>query len=449
MKLLATPPPIREYCGHTMGGAEKDERGAGTWAWLAPMYFVEGMPNVLATSVSVVFFKSMGLSNAASAALASSLALPWIAKPLWAPLIDSFSTRRKWALGSLLALTVSFFALAASPFAGAWASAAVACLWAAGFASATYDAASDGFYMLALSDRGQAFFVGIRNTFYRVAMVFAQGGVVWAAGRAGAAFGSPGAGWGAAFGICAALCAASFAVLFFALPRPPGDVPRRTAGASSLARGFIRIFSEFFSRRGIFAILAYILLYRFAEGQLAKVVQIFLIDSRADGGLGLSLEEAGYVYACSPVALLAGGVLGGVYISRRGLEGSLMPMACAMNLPNVIYVILAWIQPQSASAAALGVFCEQFGYGFGFAGYMMFLIHSSRGEYRTSFYAICTGLMALGLNVPGFFSGLAQSAVGYFGFFVWVLLSTAVSFAVTLGAVRVVASDARGGGFAA
>lgn len=417
-------------------------KGKSPWLWLAGLYFMEGLPNVIVSVAAVVFYSDMGLSDAAVAALTSMLYLPWVIKPFWSPMVDSVSTKRKWILSGLVAFAGAFFLIAISPLCGAWVAISIAGFWLLGFASATFDIASDGFYMIALSRQSQAFFVGIRNSFYRIAMVFGQGGLIWLVGAltARAGFGQNAA-WSAAFFACALLSILGLLSLRMSLPKPAGDEARSVKSAAALYAEFKACFVGFFARSGIFAILAYVLFYRFAEAQLSKIVPIFLKAPREAGGLGFSLETFGMFQSLSVVALFTGGILGGIYISKRGLKGTFLTMALFMNVPNLIYVLLALFQPQSSLLVALGLCLEQFGYGFGFAGYMMYLIRVSDGEHKTAFYAICTGLMALGLVLPGAISGLISERVGYLNFFIWVLVSTLLSFAVTIIARRTLKRD--------
>lgn len=291
--------------------------------------------------------------------------------------------------------------------------------------------------MLALDDKSQSFFVGIRNAFYRIAVLFGQGAMLVIAGYFGKFFDSPSGGWAVAFLTCAAVCSIAATYFSKALPRPQTDAPRADSSAGEIVRNMRSAFAEFFSKRHILSILAFVLFYRFAEAQLLKIVQPFLYHGADAGGLGLSLETIGIIYGtAAPVALLGGGIIGGIFISKTGLKRAMLPMALAMNLPNVIYVYMAIVLPQSHIEIASLICVEQFGYGFGFAGYMVYLMWASAGGNRTSTYAIFTSFMALGIMFPGFFSGAVQEFLGYAGFFEWVLFCTLVSFFVTYLAYR-------------
>jgi PAT family beta-lactamase induction signal transducer AmpG len=194
---------------------------------------------------------------------------------------------------------------------------------------------------------------------------------------------------------------------------------------------FLRAFLLFLKKDNIWVILAFLLLYRFAEAQLVKLVQPFLLDPRANGGLGLTTGDVGIVYGTiGIIALTVGGLTGGYVISRQGLRWWLWPMVIIMHLPDLAFVYLSQVQPENIFLISSAVAFEQFGYGFGFTAYMMFMIFISQGQYKTAHYAICTGFMALGMMIPGMFSGALQELIGYKGFFLWVILSTIPGFAV-------------------
>lgn len=415
------------------------ENRAKAWSWLPCLYFLEGLPNAVVMTVSVLFYTSLGMGATAAAALTSALYLPWAAKPFWSPIVDAVSTKRRWILTCLLAFALAFSALAFSPLAENWVLLSIAGFWFLGFSSATFDIAADGFYMIALSQSNQAFFVGIRNSFYRLSMIFGGGGLLCVAGFAGGKLGSEKWGWTAAFFVCAALSLTGFFFFSKFLPNP-----ERLAGVrkSVSIKEFFECFKKFFDRRGIVLMMCYILFYRFAESQICKIMPIFLKSEISEGGLGLSLETIGVIQgANAPIALLCGGILGGFLISRFGLERCILPMAFAMNLPNLLYLFLALYLPQNLFLIGGCVFAEQFGYGLGFSSYMMYLIFASKGEFKTAFYAICTGFMALGLQLPGAISGYLKDCFGFAGFFGIAMLATLVSFAATFCALKTLKDD--------
>ena len=410
-----------------------------TLSWLSSLYFIEGLPNAIVGTLSVGYYKSMGMENSAIAMLTSALYLPWVLKGFWGPLVDSFSRKRSWIFFCVAVFFACFLGLALAQFAESWVMISASIFWLLGFASATYDISADGFYMLALDEKQQSFFVGIRNAFYRVAVLFGQGVMMIIASFGEDFFGSINAGWAVSFGVCAFVVGIALPFMKAVLPSPVSDTVRKCESGFDIFRNIVNAFKEFFQKKHIVVILAFVLLYRFAEAQLLRIVQPFLLDDLSVGGLAMSKAQMGFIYGTiAPIVLLAGGVLGGIFISKRGLAKSLLIMALAINLPNLIYVYMAMFQPQNMFLNAMLISIEQFGYGFGFAGYMVFLMWASAGENKTSSYAICTSLMALGIIFPGFFSGEVQQSLGYLNFFWWIMFSTLVSFVVSIMAVNVV-----------
>jgi PAT family beta-lactamase induction signal transducer AmpG len=403
------------------------------WFWIPTLYLAEGLPNVLVASVAVVLYKNLGVSNTAIAFYTGWLYLPWVVKPLWSPLVDILKTRRQWIwamqffLGALLAgvaLTIPaphFFQLTLAFF------------WLLAFSSATHDIAADGFYMLATTEREQSFFVGIRNTAYRVATILAQGELVGLVGKMHERTGSFISAWSTAFAVMAGIFLCLGLFHFLILPKPETDRPNEAASPEIFFAEFFRTFGTFFQKPQIMVLLLFLLLYRLGEAQLVKMVQPFLLDPRAQGGLGLSDEQLGLIYGKFGIAaLMLGGILGGFLVARHGLKFWLWPMLLAIHLPDAVFIWLAYAQPQNLFAIGAGVAAEQFGYGFGFAAFMLYMIYIARGEHRTAHYAICTGFMALGLMVPQLWSGWLQERLGYPHFFVWVILATIPSFLVAL-----------------
>jgi PAT family beta-lactamase induction signal transducer AmpG len=310
--------------------------------------------------------------------------------------------------------------------------ASLAFFWLMAFSSATHDIAADGFYMLGLSTAGQAFFIGIRNTFYRIAMVTGQGLLVMLAGLLESRTGGIPRAWSTVFLVLAGLFVAAAAWHRFILPRPKEDVLRSGMTPGRILQEFILTFADFFRRKGIVPALLFMLTYRLGESQLVKLASPFLLDGKEKGGLALSTAELGVAYGTVGVlSLMLGGILGGIVISRLGgLRRWLWPMALSLCLPNLVYVYMAFAQPGSLLVVSICTGFEQFGYGFGFTAYTMYLMLFSAGRYQTSHYAICTGFMALGMMIPGMFSGWIQEMTGYPPFFLWVLLCSLPVFAV-------------------
>jgi PAT family beta-lactamase induction signal transducer AmpG len=405
---------------------------ARPWRWVPSLYFCQGLPYVAVMTLSVVMYKRLGVSNDDIAFYTSWLYLPWVIKPLWSPLVDLFGTKRGWVLTLQFVLGAAFALVALTVPGPAFLRWTLAVFWLLAFSSATHDIAADGFYLLALPVHRQAAFIGVRSTCYRVAMIAGQGGLVWIAGWLEHATGDTGRAWALVFALLAAVFVLAAGWHLFVLPRPADDHAARSAAATGRLGEFFSVFGAFFRKPGILATLAFLLFYRFAEAQALKLVTPFLLDARAKGGLGLDTQAVGLVYGTVGVAaLLLGGLLGGWALSRAGLRRMLWPMICAMNLPNLVFVYLAFAQPESLWLIGAGLALEQFGYGFGFAAYLLYMMLVAEGEHKTAHYAICTGFMALGMMLPGLKAGWIQELLGYGKFFVWVMLCTLPSFAVT------------------
>ncbi|HEX5398913.1 MAG TPA: MFS transporter [Verrucomicrobiae bacterium] len=409
--------------------ADQQNSSRSPWLWIPTLYMAEGLPNVLVASVSVVLYKDLNVSNAAIAFYTSWLYLPWVIKPLWSPVVDLLKTRRQWIWVMQLLLGAGLAGVALTIPAPHFFQLTLAFFWLLAFSSATHDIAADGFYMLATSEREQSFFVGIRSMFYRVATIAAQGGLVILVGTIHARTNNYSSAWSVAFALVAGIYVCFCAYHWFVLPRPVADRPQSAASSQHFLAGFFKTFGTFFRKPKIMMLLFFLLLYRLGEAQLLKMAQPFLLDPRTAGGLGLTNEQLGLIYGTvGVVVFILGAVLGGFVVARNGLKFWLWPMLLAIHLPDAVFIWLAYAQPGSLWAIGTGVAIEQFGYGFGFTAFMLYMIHIARGEHRTAHYAICTGFMALGIMVPGMWSGWLQEHLGYPHFFVWVILATIPSF---------------------
>jgi PAT family beta-lactamase induction signal transducer AmpG len=399
------------------------------WAWVPTLYVAEGLPYVLVMTVSTVMYKVLGVSNADIALYTSWLYLPWVIKPLWSPIVDVLWTRRWWIWGMELLVGAGLAMVAFAIPTSAFFAATLAIFFLLALSSATHDIAADGFYMLALPDSQQALFVGIRSTFYRVSTIVGQGLLVILAGTVERSTGSSIVAWSSAFAAIALVMIALALYHRLVLPWPAADFSHSVESIRRLFGELRRTLTSFLRKDGIVALIGFLLLYRFAEAQLGRIAPLFLLDSRENGGLGLATDVVGFAYGTvGVVALLLGGVLGGWALSRHGLRFWLWPMALAINLPDIVYVYLAYALPDSALIVGVSVAIEQVGYGFGFAAYMLYMIHAARGPHSTAHFALCTGFMALGMMLPGMWSGALQEAIGYQRFFVWVMIATIPSF---------------------
>lgn len=405
------------------------------WAWIPTLYFAEGIPYFIVNVISVTMFKRLGMPNGELSLLTSLLYLPWVIKPLWSPFVDIIRTKRWWVLAMQLVMTAGFAALAlsVSPDVFGW---TLVIFYIVAFASATHDIAADGFYMLALDQRQQSMFVGIRSTFYRIASVFGQGIIVVVAGLLETRLGNIPRAWSLTLGASALLfgCITLWHMRFI----PKVEAGSQAAhGAGEILRDFGRSWVTFFKKPGIWLAMAFMLLYRLPEALSVKLLTPFLLDPVEAGGLGLSTAQSGLVYGTvGVIALTVGGILGGLYAAKAGLRKSMWPMSLSLALPCSVYLFMAAVQPSAMWCIYLCVALDQFGYGFGFTAYMLYMMQFSEGEFKTSHYAICTAFMALSMMIPGLFAGWMQEALGYVGFFIVVMICCLATIFVTFFARR-------------
>ncbi len=418
------------------------KQNTNVWTWIPSLYFAEGLPYVIVMTVAVIMFKRMEMSNTDIAFYTSGLYLPWVIKPLWSPFIDLLKTKRWWIVSMQILIGAGLGGVALTLNGPDPIRYCLAFLWILAFSSATHDIAADGFYMLALNDKDQAYFVGIRNTFYRLAVIAGQGGIVMLAGLLEKYYSTsrplqeaiPQA-WSVAFYITTALFILLFIYHHFLLPHPKRDTTSESShpkNVNQIFQEFFQTFISFFQKKGIVPALFFILFYRFAESQLVKITSPFLLDPAEQGGLELSTSTVGFIYgSVGVVALTIGGIIGGIHIARKGFFRSLWFMTCAMNLPNLVYLYLALSRPENLYLISTCVTIEQLGYGFGFTSLTYFMMLFSSGKQQTAHYAICTGFMALGMMLPGMISGWIQEMTSYQTFFIWIMIATIPSFVAT------------------
>lgn len=419
-------------------------KSSNPWWWIPTLYFAEGIPYFLVNNISVTMFNRMGVPNGEMALFTGLLYLPWTIKPLWSPFVDILRTRRWWIVAMQVLMAAAFVLLAltiphpeaemisegATPMSLFTLTLILFVITA--FASATHDIAADGFYMLALDKDKQSFFVGIRSTFYRLSSVFGQGVLVMIAGLLEQRTGNIPAAWRTTIGLTALIFAAVSIYHIFALPRPAEDINRSGSGAREILTGFGRAFGTFFRKKEVWLAMAFMLLYRLPEAFLLKMVNPFLLDPLERGGLALQTSTVGLLYGTiGVIALTVGGILGGIAASRWGLRKCLIPMALCLELPCAVYIYMSMAGPGIVPIGICAAI-EQFGYGFGFTAYMLYMMYFSEGEFKTSHYAICTAFMALSMMIPGMFAGYIQEAMGYTGFFVFVMICCVPAILVTL-----------------
>lgn len=387
------------------------------------LYFAEALPYVTVMSISTVMYERLGLSNAEIAFYTSLLYLPWVIKPLWSPFIDLAKSKRWWILAMEFMIAIAIIGVAFTIPSAHFLFFTLMFFWLMALSSATHDIAADGFYMLALHPHEQALYVGIRSTFYRIATIAGSGLLIMLAGTLETFTRRIAYSWTITFYVLAFFFFAVTVYHLFHLPRPACDETRQTGSAGKLLEDFLLTIVSFFRKPQAFTAVLFMLFYRLPEALLIKISNLFMIKPVSEGGLGLSTQEIGFVQGTVGVlGLTLGGIIGGIVASRDGLKRWLWPMVWSITLPDLVYVYMSYFQPDSFLLINILVFIEQFGYGFGFTAYMLFLLYYSQGEQQTSHYALCTAFMALSMMLPGAIAGELQEAVGYFHFFLIVMV---------------------------
>ena len=412
------------------------------WFWVPTLYFAQGIPYFIVNNISVMMFTKMGVPNGEMALFTSLLYLPWSFKPFWSPFVDIIKTKRWWTITMQILMSIAFILLTMTiptPSEEMMASQStpismftvtLLLFTITAFASATHDIAADGFYMLALPQNKQAEFVGIRSTFYRLASIFGQGVLVAIAGAIELSSQNIPLSWRITMLVTAVIFSAATLYHTFFVPRPDSDrsvLGAEKASTKAIFREFGRTFVTYFKKPGVILAICFMLLYRLPEAFLLKLCMPFLVASKEMGGLALSTAEVGIVYGTIGVIFLTiGGILGGIFASRLGLKKSLWVMAACMTLPCLTFVYLAIDLPTNLAIISIAIAIEQFGYGFGFTAYMLYMMHFSEGEFKTSHYAICTAFMALSMLLPGMVAGYIQEAIGYVNFF-WMVMGCCIA----------------------
>ncbi len=402
----------------------KDTSKRNPWKWIPTLYFAQGLPYVAVMTISVIMYKRLGISNTDIALYTGWLYLPWVVKPFWSPFVDIIRTKRWWTLSMQWIIAIALAALVFTIPTHFFFQLTLAVFWLIGLTSATHDIAADGFYMHALTEHEQSLYVGIRSTFYRIATVAGQGLLVIIAGLIESSTGNIPLAWAVVFIVLSIFFFGVAAYHSWVLPLPQSDgLNEAGKTAEGIVREFFETFKSFFRKPQAFVAIAFMLLYRLPEAQLVKLINPFLLDPIAEGGLGLSTEQVGFVYGTiGIIGLTLGGIIGGIVAAKGGLKKWLWPMAWSMSLTCLTFVYLSYADTPSLLTINLCVFIEQFGYGFGFTAYMLYLIYFSEGKHKTAHYSICTGFMALGMMLPGMAAGWLQETIGYRYFFIWTMI---------------------------
>lgn len=407
------------------------------YAWVPSLYMGEALPFSAVMLLSLVMFKEMGMTDSQITLYTGWLGTPWVIKPIWSPIVDNLKTKRWWIVSMQFLMGVALAMVALTLPTALWLKASLAVLMVIAFASATHDISADGFYIIALSDKDQELYVGVRNTFYRVGLVIGQGGLVLLVGYMqegtfGAWLQPMLSSWMAVFIIMAVLMVALGVYHACVLPKVERSVHERF-DIGEQVREFVKTLRVFVGKPHIVSALCFILLFRLPEGLLTKIVPLFLMRSADEGGLAMSDTDFGLIYGTlGVIGLLAGGLVGGWAVSRWGLKRCLWPLVMCITLPDVVYVYLSYCPTDNMWLVGSCVCVEQIGYGLGFAAYTLYLVTFSRGERSTAVFSICTAGQYLGgVMLPGMVSGLISENIGYQKFFLLIMLFCLVTFAVT------------------
>ncbi len=399
------------------------------WLWVPTLYLAEGIPYFLVTTVSITLFTQLGMPNAQMALFTSLITFPWVIKPLWSPFVDVLKTKRWWVLcmQTIMAACTLLIAFTASR---GYFSIGLILFTITAFASATHDIAADGYYMLALTDKQQSAFIGIRSTFYKIAGIFCQSVLLIFVGWM-ERYTSINNAWTCAL-VCVSAIIAGIALWHAYGMKKVETTTERTLTNQQIWQSVGKTFATFFQKEGIALALCFMLLYRLPEALLLKLCNPFFLATAEQGGLGLSVDEIGLYYGgIGVIMMLIGGIVGGLLISKWGLKRLILPMALALTLPCGVYVYLASELTTNVAIITTCIGIEQLGYGIGYTACMLYMMRFAEGEHQTAHFSLCTAFMFLGLMLPGLVAGYIQEAVGYIWFFWIVMIACIPSLYVT------------------
>lgn len=419
-------------------------------SWVPTLYFAMGMPFVVLNMVCTLMFKGLDVSDAQNAFWTSIIMFPWTLKPLWSPLLEIYKTKKFFVIFTQIATGCIFGLVALALHLPNFFAVCIALLAIIAFSGATHDVAADGVYMASLSKDDQTRYIGWQGAFYNIAKIAATGGLVYLAGMlietyTGDVTGlSPAAAAAAkhngsvmAWTIIMAVIGGIMVILgLYNAKFVPSEVKKDAEERPGFKETMVElgnVFVDLFRKRHILYYIFFIILYRFAEGFVMKIVPLFLKADRADQGLGLSEKEIGLCYGTfGAAAFVIGSILAGYYVAHRGLQKSLFSLCCVFNLPFVAYTLLAVYQPESLVLIGGGIVLEYFGYGFGFVGLTLFMMQQiAPGKHQMAHYAFASGIMNLGVMLPGMLSGYVSDWLGYRHFFIFVLFCTIPAFLIT------------------
>ncbi len=424
--------------------------GRSPISWVPTLYFAMGMPFVVLNMVCVLMFKGLDVSDAQIALWTSIIMFPWTLKPLWSPLLEMYKTKKFFVIVTQIATGCIFGLVALALHLPDFFAVCIALLAVIALSGATHDVAADGVYMATLSNEDQARYIGWQGAFYNIAKIAATGGLVMLAGvlikhftgdvstlDATAAAIAKRQGTVMAWTVIMAVIGLIMVLLGLYnakfVPADHRDASAERPGFKETMVELGNVFVDLFRKRHIIYYIFFIVLYRFAEGFVMKIVPLFLKADRANQGLGLSEEQIGLCYGTfGAAAFVIGSILAGYYVAHRGLQKSLFSLCCVFNLPFVAYTLLAIYQPESLWLIGGGIVLEYFGYGFGFVGLTLFMMQQiAPGKHQMAHYAFASGIMNLGVMLPGMLSGYVSDWLGYRDFFIFVLVCTIPAFLIT------------------
>ena len=408
------------------------------------VYFAMGLPFVVLNMVSVLMFKGMGIRDGQITFWTSLIMMPWTLKFLWSPFLEMYKTKKFFVVLTQLVTGLGFLLVGLVLHLPWFFSLCIFLMAIIAFSGATHDIATDGVYMAELSKEEQASWIGWQGAFYNIAKIVASGGLVWVAGRLIKHFGGV---EGATKEVMHSAATNAWMIVMIAigalmillglyhikqLPSGKGTAVKTASAKETLDR-LVEVLKNFFTKKHIIYYIFFIILYRFGEGFVMKIVPLFLKAARSAGGLGLNEEQIGLYYGTfGAAAFVLGSVLAGYYISHFGLKRTLFSLCCIFNLPFVAYTFLSQVQPESGLLIGSMITLEYFGYGFGFAGLTLFMMQQiAPGKHQMAHYAFASGIMNLGVMLPGMVSGLISDAIGYKWFFVFTLIATIPAFLIT------------------
>lgn len=427
-----------------------DDKQRSPITWIPTLYFAMGMPFVVLNMVCTLMFKGLDISDAQIAFWTSLIMLPWTLKPIWSPLLEMYKTKKFFVIVTQILTGCIFGLVAMALHLPNFFAVSIALLAVIAFSGATHDVAADGVYMASLSKDDQARYIGWQGAFYNIAKIAATGGLVYLAGMlidlytgdlkglsAEAIAAAKHQGTVMAWTIIMAVIGVIMVLLgLYNAKFVPSEQPKAKAERPNFKQTMIdlgNVFVDLFRKRHILYYICFIILYRFAEGFVMKIVPLFLKADVAQGGLGLTEKEIGLCYGTfGAAAFVIGSILAGYYVAHRGLQKSLFSLCCIFNLPFVAYTLLAIYQPDNLWLIGGAVVIEYFGYGFGFVGLTLFMMQQiAPGKHQMAHYAFASGIMNLGVMLPGMLSGYVSDWLGYHDFFIFVLFCTIPSFLIT------------------